>query len=87
MKTSVIIRSLCSLESFLGRIGMGNGLSLQDESKSLAFHPFYNDRCYLSNVWSLVRLVSIGKLVASALTCFSLKGCLCHFADGCVWDR
>jgi hypothetical protein len=84
VKTSVIIRSLCSLESFLGRIGMGNGLSLQDESKSLPFHPFHNDLCYLGSVWSLMRLVSIGKLVASALTCFSLKGCLCQFADGCV---
>lgn len=70
MKTSVIIRSLCSLESFLGRIGMGNGLCLQDESKSLPFHLFHNDRCYLSSVWSLVRLLGIGKLVASARICF-----------------
>jgi hypothetical protein len=84
VKTSLIIRSLCSLESFLGRIGMGNGLSLQDESKSLPSHPFHNDYCYLSSVWSLVRLVSIGKLVAFTLTCFSLKGCLCQFADGCI---
>jgi hypothetical protein len=49
VKTSVIIRSLCSLESFLGRIGMGNGLSLQDESKALPFHPFPNDLGYLGS--------------------------------------
>jgi hypothetical protein len=63
---------------------MGNGLSFQNELKSLPFHPFHNDHCYLSSVWSVVRLVGVGELVASALTCFSLKGCLCQFADGCV---
>lgn len=35
-------------------------------------------------VWSLVSLVGTGKFVASTLTCFSLKGCLCQFADGCI---
>jgi hypothetical protein len=37
VKTSVILRFLCALESFLGGFGRGRGLSFQDELKVTAF--------------------------------------------------